>query len=79
MQSRDVSLALERPTNTSILNILPAKVDALREEGAAQVTVRLDIGGIPVLSRITRRSAAALRLEPGAAVFAQIKSVALLK
>jgi molybdate transport system ATP-binding protein len=42
------------------------------------VTVGLDVGGVPILSRITRRSAEGLELSPGKRVFAQVKSVALL-
>ena len=41
--------------------------------------VRLDIAGTPVLARITRKSAHDLGLEPGKAVYAQIKAVALAK
>jgi molybdate transport system ATP-binding protein len=76
--ARDVSLTLERQAGTSILNVFPAKVESVWGEGASQVTVRLEVGGVPILSRITRRSAEALDVSPGKRVFAQIKSVALL-
>ena len=76
--ARDVSLALEQPTRSSILNILPATVDGLAEEDAVQVTVRLKVGSTPLLSRITRKSADKLGLRCGLRVFAQVKSVALL-
>lgn len=76
--ARDVSLTLERQTDTSILNILPVTIEALAEDGPAQVMVRLSARGTPILSRITRKSAEILALEPGKQVFAQIKTVALL-
>ncbi|OMH25959.1 molybdenum ABC transporter ATP-binding protein [Motiliproteus sp. MSK22-1] len=76
--ARDVSLTLEPQSGTSILNIFPATVQELAEENVAQITVRLDIGGAPILSRITRKSAAMLDLKPGKAVYAQVKSIALL-
>jgi molybdate transport system ATP-binding protein len=77
--ARDVSLALERHANTSILNVLPAKVALIRDHQTGQVNVSLDLGcGTCLLARITRKSAAALGIEPGKVVFAQIKSVALL-
>jgi len=76
--ARDVSLTLDRQRDTSILNILPAHVEQLSEEKPAQVIVRLKIGDARLLARITRKSAAALGLSPGKAVFAQVKSVALL-
>ncbi len=78
LAARDVSLTLNRQPGTSILNIFPARVDAISEESPAQVTVRLMEEGIPLLSRITRKSCHDLALEPGKQVYAQVKSVALL-
>ncbi len=76
--ARDVSLTLEQHTGTSILNIFRATVEEIISEGSAQVTVRLAAGGVPLLSRITRKSSTLLDLERGKSVFAQVKSVALL-
>ncbi|MBL3598794.1 MAG: molybdenum ABC transporter ATP-binding protein [gamma proteobacterium endosymbiont of Lamellibrachia anaximandri] len=76
--ARDVSLSLERQEGTSILNIFPAKVETLADENPAQLMVRLDAGGVPILSRITRKSATILALEPGKSVYVQVKTVALL-
>jgi molybdate transport system ATP-binding protein len=53
-------------------------VTDLMDESEAQQIVRLDVSGVPLLSRITRKSAAGLGLEPGKQVYAQVKSVALL-
>ena len=78
--ARDVSLTLERQSGTSILNVLPAVVtDLIDEEGGPQVTVRLESEGVALLARVTRRSARALALAPGASVWAQVKSVAVLE
>jgi molybdate transport system ATP-binding protein len=76
--ARDVSLTLEPQSGTSILNIFPAIVDELIPEGNARMTVRLMVGGVPMLARITRKSASVLDLKPGKLVYAQAKSVALL-
>ena len=76
--ARDVSLTLEHQSGTSILNIFPATVDELIPEGEAQVMVRLMVGGVPMLARVTRKSASVLDLRPGKPVYAQAKSVALL-
>lgn len=76
--ARDVSLTLERQRNTSILNIVPATVLELKTVGAAHCMVRLDAGGAILLARISVRSAAALDLQPGRQVYAQIKAAALL-
>lgn len=74
----DVSLTLEHQSGTSILNIFPATVEEIMPEGKALVTVRMKVGAIALLARITRKSAIELGLEPGKTVYAQIKSVALL-
>ncbi len=76
--ARDVSLTLEPQTGTSILNIFPATIEALRPEGKARMMVRLRAGGVPLLSRVTRKSTALLDLREGKTVYVQAKSVALL-
>ncbi len=67
VQARDVSLALSRHADTSILNSVGASVGALAEDGPSHAMVRLDAGGAALLARITRRSAAALGSGAGAA------------
>ncbi len=77
--ARDVSLTLEAPQRTSILNVLPATVVAVGPAMEGQSIVRLQLaGGEALLARISMLSARELALEPGKAVFAQIKSVALV-
>ena len=78
LAARDVSLTLEHQSDTSILNIFPAVIDEIMEEGSSQVTVRLLAGDVPILARITRKSASDLNLHAGMRVYAQVKSVALL-
>ena len=78
VQARDVSLTLHQQTGTSILNILSATVTALSPDSPGQVMVALDVGGSPLLARVTSRSAHALGLAPGLALYAQIKGVAIL-
>lgn len=78
LAARDVSLTIERPAKTSILNVFAAEVDEIQSESASQVLVRLNCGGTMVLARITRKSCDALGLQPGFAVFVQAKTIALL-
>jgi molybdate transport system ATP-binding protein len=78
IMARDVSLTLEHQTNTSILNIFPAIIEAMIPEAKSQIMVRLLIQDTPLLARITIKSATLLNLRPGKKVFAQIKTVALL-
>jgi len=76
--ARDVSLALQAPIGSSILNLVPAQVLAMTPERPGQVMVALRAGNSRLLARITQRSATALQLAPGLAVVAQIKGVAIL-
>ncbi|VWX55703.1 molybdate transporter subunit; ATP-binding component of ABC superfamily [Burkholderiales bacterium 8X] len=78
VQARDVSLAMQPASETSVLNILPAVVSDLAEDGPAQTMVGLDVGGSRLLARITRRSARMLGIEPGLKVYAQLKGVAII-
>ena len=77
--ARDVSLALERPRASSIVNILAASVTAVAAtDTPGHVLVQMRIGATPLLARITERSLRELALAPGQPVWAQIKGVALL-
>lgn len=78
IHARDVSIALEKPQHTSILNILPVVVKELSEDTFGQVIVRLEANNTSLLARITRKSSEALGLKPGLSAYAQVKSVALL-
>ena len=79
IHARDVSLALERPQASSILNILPATVTAVvATDTPGHVLVQMRIGATPLLARITERSRRELGITPGLSVWAQIKAVALL-
>ena len=78
IHSRDVTLAVERPdTPSSVLNVLQARVTGVYDaEDGYSVLVKLDVGA-PLVARITRKSQAVLKLEPGQAVFASVKAVTL--
>ncbi len=76
IRARDVSLALSRPTDISMLNIVAATVSEIGTEieGAARadVDIRLDVG-VPLWARITRKAMQEMQLAPGKRVFALIK------
>ena len=76
--ARDVSVCRERPEDSSILNILPVQLREIEETTGARVLLRLALGEQYLLARITRKSAVELGLAPGDALYAQIKSAALL-
>ncbi|MBT9569458.1 MAG: molybdenum ABC transporter ATP-binding protein [Thiobacillus sp.] len=75
--ARDVSLTLASPSQTSILNLLPARIVDIADDAPGQVLVRLALADTVLLARITRKSAHALGLRQGMEVVAQVKSVAV--
>jgi molybdate transport system ATP-binding protein len=79
--ARDVSLSLAEQPQSSIVNQVAAMVEALGDDAhPSQVLVRVRTrdGASVLLARVTRKSAQALALAPGQAVWAMVKSVALL-
>lgn len=79
--ARDVSLSLVEQAGSSIVNQIPAVVEAIADDthpSQVLVRVRTHGGESALLARVTRRSAQALALAPGRAVWAMVKSVALL-
>ena len=78
IRARDVSLAIARPAEISIRNIIPATIVEIAEEsGSAFAEVRLACGAQALRSRITRRSVHELGLAPGRRVHALIKTIAV--
>lgn len=78
VSARDVSLCLQRPVQSSILNVLEGSIYEIATDSSGGNTVRVDLGGEYVLAKISQYSVENLKLSPGQSVFVQIKSVALL-
>lgn len=78
LMARDVSLAVEAPSRTTILNVLRADILDIEPLNGSDANVVLRIGGQQMLARVTQRSVAALGLGPGMPVFAQVKGVSLV-
>ncbi len=78
--ARDVSIATQRPTDTSIQNQIPCQIESLQPDAhPSQVLVRLRNQDTRLIARITRRAQALLNLQINQPVWAQVKSVALLR
>jgi molybdate transport system ATP-binding protein len=77
MRASDISLCRTKPDSSTILNILPAVVDAIQSGTGPSAFVRLKIGDDAVVAIVTRRSIRELALQQGDEVYAQIKSVAV--
>ena len=77
----DVSLAMAPPGPSSILNVLPARVLAIKTVADNELVVVLGLGadgaGDRILARVTRRSSERLGLSVGLNIHAQVKGVAL--
>lgn len=78
--ARDVSLALDEPQRVSILNHLPVQITRIDPAKDGRVTVACSLAdGQMLLAEITTYSLNRLGLKPGMAVFALLKSVALME
>ena len=79
--ARDISLAIQAPapTHSSIQNLLPCVVKAVApDQHPSQQLVQLQCGDAVLLARVTARAVHALQLQVGSAVWAQVKSAALV-
>jgi molybdate transport system ATP-binding protein len=76
--ARDVSIVLNKPIDTSILNVLEVEVISFSEYYGPSVLIKLRHKRQFILARITRKSLDSLKLQTGQMVYAQIKSVALI-
>jgi molybdate transport system ATP-binding protein len=83
VEADEVSLARERPSKSTIVNVLPVRILSIRSQSDHRITALLGLGpegeGARLLSRVTERSWKELDLQPGLDVFAQIKGVALVR
>jgi molybdate transport system ATP-binding protein len=78
----DISLAVERPSQTSILNVLPVRVKVIHSLDEATVNVGITIGhcdgGTKLLARISKRALETLGFVEGQDIYAQVKAVSLI-
>ncbi len=77
VRANDVSLCRVRPEHSTILNIVPARIEQIQEHAGPSALVRLQLGEDRIVARVTRRSIRELQLAENDELFAQIKSVAV--
>jgi molybdate transport system ATP-binding protein len=75
IRARDVSLALARPRDISILNVLAGRVGFVGDDAEPIVDVGVAVGATTINARITRHSLRELRIATGTEVFALVKAV----
>ena len=76
IQASDVSLVLQPPQQTSIRNVLRAKVAQCYDDNG-QMEVQLEVGGKTLWARISPWARDELGIKPGLWLYAQIKSVSI--
>lgn len=77
VNAADVSLCKSKATDSSILNILPAKLLAVVEETDCEVLLQLIVNEDIFLARISKKSFKQLNLKFDMAVYIQIKGIIL--
>ena len=76
IRARDVTISLNKPEETSILNILHGEVKEIGSLSGSQIDLLIDTGS-PLIARVTRKSLDNLKLEVGSKVYALIKAAAI--
>ncbi|WP_051661033.1 molybdenum ABC transporter ATP-binding protein [Bosea sp. 117] len=77
IRSRDVALALARPTDVSVTNLLAGTVKSIVRMEGPYSDVELVVGGSSLHATVTAESVERLALAPGMALWAMIKAVAV--
>ncbi len=77
--AKDVSLSLTHVSDSSILNILKAKVSKIHNPDNGKQLIELNIGETKILSMLSIRSVNHLQLKPGVNIFAQFKATAIVR
>jgi molybdate transport system ATP-binding protein len=75
--ARDIIIATEKPEHLSVRNALEGIVSQINSESDGSDMIFIDIGGATIMSRVTRAATRDLKLVPGKAVWALVKSVSL--
>jgi molybdate transport system ATP-binding protein len=77
IRARDVSLSLSAPTDSSLVNQIPAIVLEIKSDDGPIAEVAVKCGEEMLIARVTRRSVRHLGLVPGRPVFALVKAVSI--
>ena len=77
IRANDISLCRERPSQTTVLNLLDVFIEDVQDTRAPTTLVRIAAGEERLIARVTRRSREELNLQPGDKVVAQVKAAAV--
>ena len=76
VRARDVSIMLDHPRDTSILNIFEGTIVAIGDNTGSQIDIKIDFGS-PLIARVTKKSFDELKLQVGSNVITMLKAVAV--
>ncbi len=78
--AKDVSISIQQPSHTSVLNTLPAKITRIENNHHKSTKlVTMDLGNSHLIASITVKSIQLLKLSVGCQVWAMIKSAAIVR
>lgn len=77
IRANDISLSKDRPTRSSILNLLEVVIQDIQDTSGPTQLIQIVAGGERLVARITRRSREELNLQSGDTVIAQVKAAAV--
>jgi len=77
IRAADVSLCKSKPTDSSILNILPARILGVVEETSSEVLLQMAVKKDILLARISKKSFKQLGLKFDMPIYIQVKGVLL--
>ena len=80
LNARDISIALSRPPDISVLNVFPGVIENIVQVDTSSVDVRVRVvAQVSIEARITALACQNLSLDVGMSVFALIKSVSIVR
>jgi molybdate transport system ATP-binding protein len=76
--ARDVAVAVQRPSGTSVQNVFQGTVEEIHRTNGANVNVRLNVGS-PIVAKISPQANTELALKTGQKVYALVNNVSVLR
>lgn len=73
--AQDVILSLKAPEGLSSINVLPVTIETVQLGEGPGAAIALRAGNAPLLARVTARSVAKMKLEPGMTCYAILKAM----
>jgi len=79
LYAKDVSLCLSPADNSSILNVVPVRIEEIKQQASGKQLLLCALGQQRLLATISQRSCNTLQLEVGKQLYAQFKATAMIK